>query len=81
MGWEEAKPISEVPLEFIFETGDAGAGELDEQLGKERKFGILRLRRGSWRFENKAPGTGALQAADLAAYETAKQLATANNRR
>jgi hypothetical protein len=71
--WARAEKAASVPVEFVFESGDEGAGELDEQLKKEAAAGKFAGRILRWRFENKR-GVGALQAADFAAYETTKQL-------
>lgn len=62
-----------VPVEFVFEAGDDGAGELGEQLRKEQASGKFVGRILRWSFVDKR-GVGALQAADFAAYETTKQL-------
>lgn len=60
-------------IEFVFEAGDEGAGELAGQLEKEKASGRYGRRIWAWSFEDKR-GIGALQAADFAAYETTKQL-------
>ena len=60
-----------VKIEFVFEAGDEGAGELAAALKREQASGPY-AGRISWKFENK--GVGALQAADFVAYETTKQL-------
>ena len=60
-----------VPVEFVFEAGDKGAGELAESLTREQARGPY-AGRIAWKFGDKK--IGALQAADVAAYETTKQL-------
>ena len=57
-------------MEFVFEEGDEGAGQLAEQLRKEQDRGCSPA--GSVAIRPK--GVAALQAADFAAYETTKQL-------
>jgi hypothetical protein len=63
---------SNVRIEFVFEAGDEGAGELGETLAKEKASGVNGERIWSWRFDAKG-SAGALQAADFAAYEPTKQ--------
>lgn len=69
--WEVTEKGKNVPVEFVFEEGDEGAGQLAEQLRKEQESGMF-VGRIQWRFDGK--GVAALQAADFAAYETTKQL-------
>jgi len=71
--WALTEKGKGVAVEFVFESGDEGAGELDEQLKKEQAGGTFAGRVLRWSFESKR-GIGALQAADFAAYETTKQL-------
>jgi hypothetical protein len=71
--WTVTNKGKNVPVEFVFEAGDEGAGELNHQLEKEQASGKYAGRIVRWSFENKR-GVGALQAADFAAYETTKQL-------
>lgn len=71
--WSQTEKGKSVPVEFVFESGDEGAGELGEMLSREQQAGTYAGRVLAWRFENKR-GVGALQAADCAAYETTKQL-------
>ena len=71
--WALTEKGKSVPVDFVFESGDEGAGELDEQLKKEQAGGKFAGRVLRWSFESKK-GIGALQAADFAAYETTKQL-------
>ena len=59
--------------EFVFEAGDEGAGELDAALRREKESGVHGRRIWSWTFAEKA-NSGAIQAADFAAYETTKQM-------
>jgi len=58
---------------FVFEAGDEGAAELITQLQEEKRSGSFAKRIMSLSFEDKRE-YGALQAADLAAYETTRQL-------
>lgn len=69
--WEVTEKGKNVPVEFVFEEGDEGTGQLTEQLRKEQQSGMF-VGRIQWRFDRK--GVAALQAADFAAYETTKQL-------
>lgn len=71
--WIQTEKGKSVPVEFVFEFGDEGAGALDDALKKEQTNGKYSGRILDWKFENKR-GVGALQAADFAAYETTKQL-------
>ena len=63
----------EHPVDFVFEAGDQDAGNLAELMRKEAKTGLVAGRIASCAFIDKRK-LGALQAADLAAYETTKQL-------
>jgi hypothetical protein len=71
--WAVTERGKNVPVEFVVEAGDEGAGQLAEQLEKEQVSGLFAGRILRCSFENKR-GVGALQAADFAAYETTKQL-------
>lgn len=71
--WTVTDIGKKVPVEFIFEAGDEGAGELAEQIRKEQGAGMFAGRIVNCTFVDKR-GLGALQAADFAAYETTKQL-------
>jgi hypothetical protein len=70
--WKVTEREKSLPVEFVFEAGDEGAGELASQLRKEHESGIFAGRIVRVSFESKQ--VGALQAADFAAYETTKQL-------
>ncbi len=65
--------FANVPVGFFFELGDEGAGELAQVFQSEQASGPLRNRIVSISFERKCNFAG-LQAADIAAYEVAKQL-------
>jgi hypothetical protein len=71
--WAVTEAGLKVPVEFVFELGDEGAGELQNQLQREQESGMFAGRIVKVSFLNKR-GVGALQAADFAAYETTKQL-------
>jgi len=70
--WKVTEKGNSVPVEFVFEAGDEGAGELENQLRKEQESGKYAGRLVQVSFKGKE--VGALQAADFAAYETTKQL-------
>ena len=70
--WKVTERGKRVPVEFVFEAGDEGAGELAELLRNEQESGMFAGRIMRVSFEPKQ--VGALQAADFAAYETTKQL-------
>lgn len=70
--WKVTEKGTSVPVEFVFEAGDEGAGELEIQLRKEHESGKYANRIVPVTF--RAKEAAALQAADFAAYETTKQL-------
>jgi hypothetical protein len=74
--WKVLPKAYDVRIEFVFEAGDEGAGELVRALETEKASGAYGERIWSWRFDEKG-SAGALQAADFAAYETAKQMVRA----
>jgi hypothetical protein len=71
--WEITEAGKSVSIEFVFESGDDGAVELERQLQIEQESGAFAGRIAKVSFLNKR-GVGALQVADFAAYETTKQL-------
>jgi hypothetical protein len=70
--WVDRAYGSHVPVGFVFEAGDEGAGILAEEFSP-RKMGTMRDRILSVSFEN-CRNVMALQAADMLAYEYAKHL-------
>lgn len=70
--WSVTERENAARVEFVFEQGDEGAGELESQLQREQQTGVVAGRIVNVTFGDKQ--IAALQAADFAAYETTKQL-------